>query len=471
MKKSKVICGLGFGDEGKGSLIDFLVRHYKIPLVVRYTGGPQAGHNVVEPNGRWHCFAQFGAGTLVPEIKTFLSKQMLVKLENLDQEARVLKSKGVEKVFERLIIDTDATIITPAHKMICQMMEIGRKERRFGSCGVGVGQALYDREKGLGIVMGDVLDENALRVKLEHLIGIKLKEAEKIFKKCPSLEMKEIYDYFLDRVNPRMLAQFYSHFLKTAKINLEKEDYFFRTIKQEIEMVFEGAQGALLDSIYGFSPYITKTRATFHNAEKILRQVSKIEKIGVVRAYLTRHGPGPFVTEDINLGKKVNDSYNPENRWQGKLRSGWFDLLAIRYGVLINEGVDWIALTNLDQLSGLKTIRVCTSYDYHGDLRILEPYFKWESIGKRRAKIFAFKKPDINSVKIGELAQILFQCKPLEYKEFAGWREDLTNIRTFKKLPSQAQEYIKFLQNSGGLGVPIKIVSVNPTWEGKILLD
>jgi adenylosuccinate synthase len=193
-----------------------------------------------------------------------------------------------------------------------------------------------------------------------------------------------------------------------------------------------------------------------------------VKKVGVIRAFATRHGVGPFVTEDARLADHFKDPYNVENKWQGKLRFGWLDVLAVRYGILANEGIDYLALTNLDQLSGLKTVKFCTSYQYEGNLDILDPYFVWEPINNGKAMITAFKKPDTTITANNELAQILFHCKTLEFKELDGWKEDITKAKGVEELPTQTQECIKFLQSKEGLNVPIEIVSLNPTWEGKI---
>ena len=150
MKKGKmfIVLGLGFGDEGKGTIIDYLTRKHEIPLVIK-TGGPQQAHNVVEPNGRWHCFSQFGSGTFFPGTKTFLSKGMMVEPGNLLRESYALREKGEQGTLTRIIIDSDATIITPFERMVSQMREISRGEKRFGSCGMGVGETASDREKRL----------------------------------------------------------------------------------------------------------------------------------------------------------------------------------------------------------------------------------------------------------------------------------------------------------------------------------
>jgi len=150
MQKAKmfIVIGLGLGDEGKGTIIDYLTRKHRIPLVIK-TGGPQQAHNVVEPNGRWHCFSQFGSGTLVAGTETFLSKEMIVEPGNLLREFYALREKGEQDALVRITIDADASIVTPLERMVSQMREISRGGNRFGSCGMGVGETVFDREKGI----------------------------------------------------------------------------------------------------------------------------------------------------------------------------------------------------------------------------------------------------------------------------------------------------------------------------------
>ena len=264
----------------------------------------------------------------------------------------------------------------------------------------------------------------------------------------------------------RIITEYFSGLAKSVKIVDQK--YFEKLIDENHVIVFEGAQGALLDNDFGFYPHITKTNTTLANADTLLLEAGyqgKVTRVGILRGYSTRHGAGPFVTEDCQLGRRLWDPYNQENQWQGKFRFGWLDLLASRYAVRVNDGVDYIALTNLDQLSGLKTIKICRAYEYKGELDVLEPYFEFESVGKNRAKITAIKKPFSGK---NEIANILFRCKPSEFTELPGWREDLRRAAGFNSMPPGLKELLAFLQSSDGLESPIKIISTSPTWEGKI---
>jgi adenylosuccinate synthase len=477
MSRIFIVYGIGFGDEGKGTVTDALARSCGASLVVRYNGGPQAGHNVVAPDGTWHCFAQFGSGTLVPGCRTLLSRLMLIEPENLLVENAALVSKGCGDALERLTIDAGCQVITPFHKMLCQMREIGRGQDRLGSCGMGVGEAVKDGLAGQMLTAGDLLNAAALEGKLAALRKIKMMVAQELLRRQPTAEMRQAYEYFVGRTEPASLAKVYRDFADAAGASLDRSGRCLaEALAEGRTVILEGAQGALLDRRVGFTPYVTKSRSTFHNAEMVLgeRAVGPsaanrgIIRIGVMRAYGHRHGPGPFVTEEPNLFGRLSDPYNGENRWQGAFRVGWPDLVALRYGLLINDGADGIALTGLDRLSGVGTIRVCTAYDYEGDKRKLDVYFQCQHLGVRRARITAIKKPANSSMPEGELASLLLNCRPSGWVELPGWSEDISGIRRYEELPAQARGYVDFLQSQ--LKTPIRLVSVSPRADGKLFI-
>lgn len=473
-KEVILVGGLGYGDEGKGSIVDYLVRTKKAGVVIRFNGGAQAGHNVVTPRGLHHTFAQFGSGTLVPGVETHLSRFMVVNPLGMMREEEYLQSLGIKDAFHRTTIDRDALVTTPFQIAINRLLEIWRGDKKHGSCGIGIGQTVKDYQKygDKVLFVKDLQDPVIMGRKLKFLQEQSRESAYHIISDLQQTKVveKEL-EWLEDKSAVDDLVRYFLGFAGLAKI--VDGSHLANLLNVNSSVVFEGAQGALLDNDYGFYPHTTKTDTTFTNAYKLLESAGnegRVTRIGVLRGYATRHGAGPFVTEDDNLAKYLRDPHNLENKWQGKLRIGWLDILSIRYGILVNDGVDCLALTNLDQLSGLEAIKFCISYEYKGELNVLDPYFEWETIGKKRARILAFKKPDINSVRNEELAQILFQCKPLEFVELRGWQQDITKIKGLKYLPSQTQEYLKFIESPEGLNVPIKIISVSPTWEGKIFL-
>ena len=465
------IAGLAFGDEGKGTIAECLTWRYDAEHVVRYNGGPQAAHFVVTSQGIEHCFSQFGSGTFAGA-RTFLSGKMLIDPIRMKNEAIALEKKGVNESLKRVVIDPDCFIITPFHGIINQMLEISRGEARHGSCGVGVGQAVKDSKQlgKMALVAKDMLNKETLRRKLDFLWRIKIDLAQQLVAEHPNIpELNKRLEKLIQEDYVQRLVSFYCNFVTKSGIQIRSAEQ--SALKIDSNIIFEGAQGALLDPEYGFTPYVTKTKTTFKNVEDLLNNRvprSEIEKIGVLRAYSTRHGAGPFVTEDDWLGKQIPECHNGVNEWQGKFRIGWFDLLSACYGVMINGNVDSIALTNLDRLSGIKEIPICISYEYLGkDEELLSNFFEWE-YSRDRICITGFKSPDkpVNE----QLAEILFDCKPMEFLKFQGWKEDISETKRINYLPVEARKYIDFLRSEEGLNVPMSIVSVGPTSEQKIFL-
>ncbi len=479
-----LVCGLAFGDEGKGSVTDFLVRAHAARAVVRFNGGPQAGHNVVAPDGRWHCFAQFGAGSFVPGTRTLLGPQMLVEPENLAVEADVLRAKGVGDALARLVIDPDCAVVTPMHKMIGQMLEIARGRRAVGSCGMGVGQAILDRERRAGVRVRDILVGRAGARRLEELAREKLAQAAELVQTHPSEEMRAAHRYFLARCRSVDLLRSYRGILASPGIAVVRAASELRREIARGAVVFEGAQGALLDGRLGFFPYVTRSRTTAHDAVDLLEaaraRTSARVRIGVLRAYGHRHGPGPFVTEDGRLARRFDDPRNCTNRWQGRFRVGRLDLVALRYGLRLNRGVDWLAVTGLDRLTGLPGVRVCASYEYHGDRAELDPYFEWEPLRGGKARILGIRVPATPAPPAPHpgpagrepdhsRTRVLLRCRPLEWIELPGWRRDVRGARSPADLPAAARGFVEFLESARGLGVPVGLVSVRPDAGGKLV--
>ncbi len=468
-----VIAGLGYGDEGKGTIVDYLTRKHQAKTIVRYNGGSQAAHHVVAPDGLIHCFSQFGSGMMISNVATYLSEMMLIDPLALEKEASVLANKGIRDILKRTIINRGCLVVTLFHKIIGQMLELSRKEARYGSVGMGVGQAVADSNLfGLkALRIKDLLNRETLFRKLDFLWRLKLDLAEQITGECSDDgEITKRLDQLQQTDYVERLADAYIQFISNSGVRIVDENVPAEAFRDGA-VIFEGAQGVLLDVEYGFWPYVTKTKITFENADKLLNLVSvQSVKIGVMRAYGTRHGPGPFVTENSSLTEKISDFNNGTNKWQGPFRIGWFDLLTARYAIDVVGTVDKIALTNLDRLSGYKKIRVCASYEYLGPrTEKLNDYFEWELSSDNRIKITKLKpvlfRKEVNRK---QLTQLLFSCIPLEFIDFPGWESELNGITEFKELPKQAREYVEFFQSKEGLGIPISIISIGPTWRDKI---
>jgi adenylosuccinate synthase len=360
-----IVADLGYGDAGKGGVVDWLCSRpeNQVHTVVRYNGGAQAAHNVVTGDGRWHTFAQFGSGTLGSDTlhggtPTFLSRYMMVDPLAMTGEAEHLSALGLPSPFGLVAVDAGALLTTPYHRAANRAREQARGAGRHGSCGMGIGEtAAYalacpaDAPRA-----GDCLAAPALIRKLTVLRDRVLDEFE-----MAKLEMAGIGG--ADELPPpAVVAGVYRAW--ADRVTITRDGYLASLLRQPGSVVFEGAQGILLDEWRGFHPYTTWSTTTFENAEALLGEAGmagEALRLGVTRAYLTRHGPGPFVTEDPTL--ELPEPHNQAGQWQGPVRVGHLDAVALRYALQVCGGIDAVALTHLD------TVR-----EHAGELRICRAY-------------------------------------------------------------------------------------------------
>jgi adenylosuccinate synthase len=360
-----IVVDLGFGDAGKGSLVDYLVRRHHAHTVIRFNGGAQAAHNVVTPDGIHHTFAQFGSGTFVPGVRTHLSRFMLVDPVALLQEERHLRTLGITDAFDRLSIDRNALVVTPFQRAANRLREIARGNDRHGSCGMGIGETMADHlvEPAQVLRMGDLLDRQRTLGKLRALQNRKCREmadltlpaTTAVAREMALLNNTDVTDEFAD---------LFADIAKRVTVVPSSDE----TLQMPGNVIFEGAQGVLLDEWFGFHPYTTWSTTTFSNALTLLHEhlyPGKITRIGAIRAYMTRHGPGPFPTESKELTHQIPERHNRTNDWQRAFRAGWLDLVLLRYALEITGGVDQLALTCLDQLQMLRQWKICAKYSHH----------------------------------------------------------------------------------------------------------
>ncbi len=356
MPHSHIVIGLAYGDEGKGSWVEHLVRKHEISFVVRFNGGVQAHHHVVQADGRYHGFRQFSAGSFVPEVRTVLSRFMLLEPELLLEEAQSLQSLGVQKPLERVVISEETPVITPFARLLNQIQEVYRGKSRHGSTGFGIGITQRDLEQ---------YPQQALRVKdfsstrLFEKLRVLAEAAIEEAGEYASAETTELLES-LRWSDLNHYADLYREFPQRVSVLSEER---MRQLVRENDVVFEGAQGVLLDQQYGFFPHVTRSNCTFENAEELLREAEfegTVNRVGLLRAYGTRHGAGPFVTEEPRI--EIPPCHNATNVWQGAFRQGWFDAVSARYALEVVGGVDTLAITNLDRMSALSKIKIATSY-------------------------------------------------------------------------------------------------------------
>ena len=367
-KQAIIVIDLGFGDQGKGTLVDALARHHHAHTVIRF-GGPQAGHGVITPDGRYHIFAQFGSATFVEGVETFLSKHMVIEPWRMMAEDEALQRLGVMDAFERTLVSAEALVITPFHAAANRLREMARGAFRHGSCGLGVGETKKDAlevESDLIVCAQDLHQPNLIdtfrriqQFKREQLWndGVmnacwKLPEAQD---DIHLLLSEDVLSIFVDAL---------SEFNRRARV--VPDESLKEILAKDGTVVCELSQGVLLDEWRGFHPYTTWGTCTADQAIELLHNAAfdgTVHKLGVVRAYATRHGPGPFVTEDFDLTKRLPDPPSSRGEWQGQFRVGHFDCVSTRYAISACGGIDSLAITCLDRLREELMWFVCTHYE------------------------------------------------------------------------------------------------------------
>jgi adenylosuccinate synthase len=321
------VVDLGYGDAGKGTVVDALCGTGPVRAVLRFNGGAQAAHNVVAPDGRHHTFAQFGSGTF-HGVPTHLTRFVVV-----DPLALAAEAASLGNPFHLLTVDAEALLVTPWHRAANRVREQRRGGARHGSCGMGIGQTMeYALSHADAPRAGSFSRANLAAVR-DHLTAV--------YGPLDAPPLDDVLDAF------RAFA---------SAVRIVPPSYV-DTLLREGRCIFEGAQGVLLDEWRGFHPYTTWSTTTFDNVTELC---DSFERLGVVRTYTTRHGAGPFVTEaPLDLPER----HNGAGQWQGAFRAGHFDAVAHRYAVEVAGGVDALAITHLDAPARCPDLRICTAYD------------------------------------------------------------------------------------------------------------
>ena len=366
MQRVYLTVDLGFGDAGKGSIVDFLTRRDQAHTVVRYNGGAQAGHRVVTPGAspREHVFAQFGSGTLAGAA-SHLSRFMLLDPLAMIEEGKQLQALGVD-AFQQTTIDERALVVTPFQRAANRLKELARGAGRHGSCGMGIGETMVDYlQHGERVLFArDLNHPRVLRAKLRflrmaNLAKVRALPAEALRGAQAALEQEPLVD--ADWSDWLMAA--YGDFARAARI--VPGTYLSAILRRPGAVIFEGAQGVLLDEWNGFHPHTTWSTTTLKNAEQLLGEAGysgALTRLGITRAYATRHGAGPLVTEDASLTRALPDAGNGFGTWQHGFRVGWLDLVMLRYALEVVGPLDLLAVTCLDRLAELPRLHVCRRY-------------------------------------------------------------------------------------------------------------
>lgn len=357
MNKAFIVCGLGAGDEGKGTTVDVLAKEHGAHIVIRFNGGAQAAHNVVHDDGTHHTFNQFGSATF-RGVKTHMTQHCLFDPIQLISEAAKLAAKGVTNPLSMFSVHRRARVVTPYHKFLNQVREIGRGITAHGSCGMGIGEtvSMCINHPDAELHAHHLKRENIafLRQQLYKIRTIVADEIEKILLNSAS-ETDAISiitmasEFMTDGVFELIVDDF---LMSDVSYQIVSNDFEKQLKAVEGNIICEGAQGVLLDEWLGFHPHTTWSTTLADNALDFLSGYSgTIIRIGVTRAYSTRHGNGPFPSHDPDMTEQLPDRENVTNRWQGNFKVGRLDMTLLKYAINMLKP-DVLVVTCLDRIDG-----------------------------------------------------------------------------------------------------------------------
>ncbi|HEV8457668.1 MAG TPA: adenylosuccinate synthase [Methylomirabilota bacterium] len=420
-----VVVGAQWGDEGKGKVVDVLAPH--VDVVVRYQGGNNAGHTVVVGKEKF-VLQSIPSGILHPGRRCVIGCGVVIDPASLIEEMESLVQRGVS-LDGNLYISKNAHLIMPYHPALDRASESKAGKRRIGTTGKGVGPAYADKAARVGIRMADLLDERLFREKLEA----------NVFQKNRLL--REIYDTDTFTVDS-ILHQYLRYAGWLAPYITDTALLLSRWIDAGHSVLFEGAQGTMLDLDHGTYPFITSSSTTAGGASTGTGiPPTKINGVlGISKAYCTRVGGGPFPTElHGEMAELLRRRGNEFGAVTGRpRRCGWADAVALRYAVRIN-GFDTIAVTKLDVLDGCETVQICSGYRYRGEVLTDFP----------------------------EEERIWHEAEPV-YEELSGWQSPTNGLRDYADLPTKAREYLERLSEL--VGVPFSLVSTGAVRDDTILV-
>ncbi|MEP6697576.1 MAG: adenylosuccinate synthase [Pseudonocardiales bacterium] len=420
-----VLVGAQWGDEGKGKATDILGS--QVQYVVRYQGGNNAGHTVVTPEGESYALHLIPSGIFTPGVVPVIGNGVVVDPGVLLAEMAMLRGRGVDT--SKLLLSADAHLIMPHHRALDRVTERFLGKAQIGTTGRGIGPAYGDKVARVGIRAQDLLDPGILRAKLDAVLKEKNQVLVKVYNR-KAIEAEAVLDEYLgyaEQLRPHI-----------ADTRLE----LGRALDRGERVLLEGSQGTLLDVDHGTYPFVTSSSPTAGGAAVGAgigpTRITRV--IGILKAYTTRVGAGPFPTE-------LHDEYGERLRKVGgevgvttgrDRRTGWFDAVIARYATRVN-GLTDLFLTKLDVLSGLDKVPVCVAYDVDGE-RVEEM----------------------------PMTQTGFHHSTPIYAHLDGWREDISKCREFGDLPAKAQAYVRTLEEMSGTRV--SVIGVGPGRDENVVL-
>ncbi len=425
MGKFVIIIGTQWGDEGKGKVVDLLTE--RAAAVARFQGGHNAGHTLVI-GGKKTVLSLIPSGILHPNVRCLIGNGVVLSLEALFRESQTLIDTGVD-VFARLRISPNCPLILPSHVALDKAREAARGANAIGTTGRGIGPAYEDKVARRAVRVQDLFQREKFAAKLGEILDFHNFTLQHYFKQ-PAVDFQKTLDEqlsYAERVKPLV-----SDVTQTLAALRE----------QRADVMFEGAQGAMLDVDHGTYPYVTSSNTTggFAATGTGLGPRSFDYVLGIVKAYTTRVGGGPFPTELFDeYGEHLSRVGHEFGAVTGrKRRCGWFDAVALRRSI-IHSSVSGLCLTKLDVLDGLDTLQICVGYKSNGVVSKEPPLF---------ADAFAEVEP--------------------VYEEMPGWKESTIGVTSYDALPPNARAYLKRLEQLAG--IPIDIISTGPDRDQTIVL-
>ncbi|MFD6855829.1 adenylosuccinate synthase [Rhodococcus sp. NPDC060090] len=402
-----VLIGAQWGDEGKGKATDLFGG--RLQWVVRYQGGNNAGHTVVLPNGDKFALHLIPSGILTPGVTNVIGNGVVVDPGVLLEELAGLEKRDVDT--SRLLLSADAHLIMPYHVAIDKVTERFLGAKKIGTTGRGIGPCYQDKIARVGVRVADVLDEKIFTQKVEAALEFKNQVLVKIYNR-KALDPQQVVDEVLGQ------AEGFKHRIADTRLQLNE------ALERGDTVLLEGSQGTLLDVDHGTYPYVTSSNPTSGGASvgSGIGPTKITTVLGILKAYTTRVGSGPFPTELFdNHGEYLAKQGGEVGVTTGRARrTGWFDAVIARYATRVNGITDYF-LTKLDVLSGLDTVPICVGYEVDGV----------------RVDDMPMTQTDIH------------HAKPI-YEEMPGWWEDISHARTFEELPKNAQDYVLRLEELSG---------------------
>ncbi|XVV03644.1 adenylosuccinate synthase [Actinosynnema sp. CA-248983] len=412
-----VLIGAQWGDEGKGKATDLLGE--RVQWVVRYQGGNNAGHTVVLPDGKKFALHLIPSGILTPGVTSVIGNGVVVDPGVLLEELAGLENQGVDT--SRLLVSADAHLIMPYHVAIDKVTERYLGKAKIGTTGRGIGPCYQDKIARVGVRAQDLLDEKILRQKVEAALDFKNQVLVKVYNR-KALDPEQVVDAVLEHG-----AKFTDRIADTRLL-------LNNALERGETVLLEGSQGTLLDVDHGTYPFVTSSNPTSGGASagSGIGPTRITTVIGILKAYTTRVGSGPFPTElNDEMGEHLRKTGGEFGVTTGRSRrTGWFDAVIARYASRVNGITDYF-LTKLDVLSGLEKVPVCVGYTIDGE----------------RVDEMPMTQTDVH------------HAVPI-YEELPGWFEDISHCRTFEELPANARAYVEHLESISG--ARISAIGVGP---------